>query len=58
MSVQTEGLDEQGVGGQFGFSCVSRKTYYMSDRTHILTLVYFETCLHEFLFNVFVLEIL
>jgi hypothetical protein len=48
ISVETEGFVEQEAGGQFGFRCVSRKTYYMSQKTHILTPVYFRTRLNAF----------
>ena len=48
ISVETEDFVEQEAGGQFGFRCVSRKTYFMNDRTHILTPVYFRTSLNAF----------
>jgi hypothetical protein len=48
ISVETEGFVEQEAGGQFGFLYVSRKTYFMNERTHILTSVYFRTSLNAF----------
>ena len=55
-SVETSDFVKEEAGGQFGFRCVSRKTYYVSDRTHILNPVYFETCLHVLLIKFFVSE--
>jgi len=41
ISVGTEGFVEQEEVGQFGARCASRKTYFMSDRTHIFKPMYF-----------------
>ena len=56
ISTETEGFFEQEAGGQFEFRCVSRRTYFMSDRTHTLTTVCLKHAYTHLLIKVLVFE--